>query len=54
MFAGHKGDDVVRMAKSHDMIALCRRYADGESTDVSVSPVVLRICQRVEIPALIY
>lgn len=54
MFVGHKGDDVVRMAKNHDMVALCRRYADGESTDVSVSPVVLRICQRVEIPALIY
>lgn len=54
MFIGHKGDDVVRMAKNHDMVALCRRYADGESTDVSVSPIVLRICQRVESPALIY
>jgi hypothetical protein len=54
MFVGHKGDDVVRMAKNHDMVALCRRYADGESTDVSVSPIVLRICQRVETPALIY
>jgi len=54
MFVGHKGDDVVRIAKNHDMVALCRRYADGESTDVSVSPIVLRICQRVETPALIY
>lgn len=54
MFIGHKGDDVVRMAKNHDMVALCRRYADGESTDASVSPIVLRICQRVETPALIY
>ena len=54
MFVGHKGDDVVRMAKNHDMVALCRRYADGESTDASVSPIVLRICQRVETPALIY
>ncbi len=54
MFVGHKGDDVVQMAKNHDMVALCRRYADGESTDVSVSPIVLRICQRVETPALIY
>ncbi|MCE5338637.1 MAG: universal stress protein [Methanomicrobiaceae archaeon] len=54
MFVGHKGDDVVRLAKNHDMVALCRNYADGESTDVSVSPIVLRICQRVETPALIY
>jgi hypothetical protein len=54
MFIGHKGDDVVRMAKNHDMVALCRRYADGESTETSVSPIVLRICQRVETPALIY
>lgn len=54
MFVGHKGDDVVRMAKNHDMVALCRRYADGESTDASISPIVLRICQRVETPALIY
>ncbi len=54
MFVGHKGDDVVQMAKNHDMVALCRRYADGESTDVSISPIVLRICQRVETPALIY
>ena len=54
MFVGHKGDDVVRMAKNHDMVALCRRYADGESTETSVSPIVLRICQRVETPALIY
>ncbi|WP_301676806.1 universal stress protein [Methanoculleus methanifontis] len=38
MFVGHKGDDVARMAKNHDMVALCRRYADGESTDASVSP----------------
>ncbi|MDK2890423.1 MAG: hypothetical protein PWR21_1055 [Methanoculleus sp.] len=54
MFVGHKGDDVVQMAKNHDMVALCRRYADGESTDASISPIVLRICQRVETPALIY
>jgi nucleotide-binding universal stress UspA family protein len=54
MFVGHKGDDVVQMAKNHDMVALSRRYADGESTDASISPIVLRICQRVEIPALIY
>jgi hypothetical protein len=54
MFVGHKGDDVVRIAKNHDMVALCRRYADGESTDASISPIVLRICQRVETPALIY
>jgi hypothetical protein len=54
MFVGHKGDDVVQMAKGYDMIALCRRYADGESTDASISPIVLRICQRVETPALIY
>ncbi|MCM2466948.1 universal stress protein [Methanoculleus oceani] len=54
MFVGHKGDDVVQMAKNHDMVALSRRYADGESTDASISPIVLRICQRVETPALIY
>lgn len=54
IFVGHKGDDVVSMAKNHDMIALCRHYADGESTDDSISPVVLRICQQVETPALIY
>ncbi|MDK2916639.1 MAG: hypothetical protein PWR25_1196 [Euryarchaeota archaeon] len=54
MFVGHKGDDVIQMAKNHDMIALCRRYADGEATDTSISPIVLRICQRVETPALIY
>lgn len=54
MFVGHKGDDVVRMAANHDMVALSRRYADGESTDLSISPTVLRICQRVETPALIY
>ena len=54
MFVGHKGDDVVRMAKNHDMVAICRCYADGESTGTSISPIVLRICQRVETPALIY
>jgi hypothetical protein len=54
MFVGHIGDDVARMAKNHDMVALCRRYADGESTDDSVSPIVLRLCQRVQTPALIY
>ncbi len=54
MFVGHKGDDVVQMAKNYDLIAICRRYGDGESTDVSISPLVLRICQRVETPALIY
>ncbi|WP_292519731.1 universal stress protein [Methanoculleus sp.] len=54
MFVGHKGDDVVQMAKNHDMVALSRRYANGESTDLSISPTVLRICQRVETPALIY
>lgn len=54
MFVGHKGDDVVRMAKNYDLVALCRRYADGEATDVSISPTVLRICQRVATPALIY
>ncbi|MFA7197721.1 MAG: universal stress protein [Methanoculleus sp.] len=54
MFVGQTGDDVVRMAKNYDMIALNRRYADGEATDLSISPTVLRICQRVETPALIY
>ncbi|PKL62548.1 MAG: hypothetical protein CVV31_05425 [Methanomicrobiales archaeon HGW-Methanomicrobiales-2] len=54
MFVGHTGDDVVRMAKNYDMVALSRRYADGESADLSISPTVLRICQRVETPALIY
>ena len=54
MFVGHKGDDVVQMAGNYDLIAICRRYGDGESTDVSISPLVLRICQRVGTPALIY
>ncbi|WP_332449686.1 universal stress protein [Methanoculleus sp.] len=54
MFVGQTGDDVVRMAKNYDMIALSRWYADGEATDLSISPTVLRICQRVETPALIY
>ncbi|WP_317064819.1 universal stress protein [Methanoculleus caldifontis] len=54
IFVGHKGDDVIRMAKNHDMVALCRCYADGEATSDSISPVVLRICQQVETPALIY
>jgi nucleotide-binding universal stress UspA family protein len=54
IFVGHTGDDVVSMANNHDMIAICRRYAGGESTGDSISPVVLRICQQVETPALIY
>jgi len=54
IFVGHTGDDVVNMANNHDMIAICRRYADGESTGDSISPVVLRICQQVKTPALIY
>ncbi|HQD24972.1 universal stress protein [Methanoculleus thermophilus] len=54
MFVGRKGDDVVRMASNFDMVALSRRYAHGTETDPSISPTVLRICQRVEIPAFIY
>jgi len=42
------------MASNFDMVALSRRYAHGTETDPSISPTVLRICQRVEIPAFIY
>jgi hypothetical protein len=36
IFVGHKGDDVIRMANDFDLVALSRRYGDGESTGRSV------------------
>ena len=54
IFVGHKGDDVIRIAGDFDLVAISRRYGDGESTDRSVSPIVLRICQQVKTPAIIY
>lgn len=54
LFIGQKGDDVIRMAKDFDMLAISKHYGDGESPTASLSPLALRICQRVKNPAIIY
>jgi hypothetical protein len=54
LFIGQKGDDVVQMAEDYDMIALSKWYGDGETETSSISPLALRICQRLSIPAIIY
>ncbi|MDN7024197.1 universal stress protein [Methanoculleus sp. FWC-SCC1] len=54
LFIGQKGDDVVQMAEEYDMIALSKRYGGGETETSSISPLALRICQRLSIPAVIY
>ncbi|ASJ10510.1 hypothetical protein A3L12_03950 [Thermococcus sp. P6] len=53
-FFGNKSDDVINIARDFDLLVISRSYGSELGKTPSVSPVVLKIVQHVEKPAIIY
>ncbi|WP_175059464.1 universal stress protein [Thermococcus sp. 2319x1] len=54
MFFGNKSDDVIRMAENYDMLAISKNYGSEITKTSSLSPLVLKIIQHLEIPVIVY
>jgi len=51
---GHKGDDVVRRAREHDMIIVSKKYGSEGARSLRISPLVFRIVHSIAKPVVVY
>jgi len=54
LFFGDKGEDVIRLAADHDLLAISRAYGSEITKTSPLSPVAFKIIQHVNIPSIIY
>ena len=54
LFLGNKGEDVEKMVGNYDLIALSKSYGAEHGETKDISPLVIRLTQKMTIPTLIY
>ncbi|NYT04998.1 MAG: universal stress protein [Methanomicrobiales archaeon] len=54
MFTGHKGEDIEKLASSHDLVALAKSYGSEKTEHYPISPLAIRIAQRLKKPTILF
>ncbi|WP_461865696.1 universal stress protein [Thermococcus sp.] len=54
MFFGNKSEDVIKLSRESDLLVIPRIYGSEITKTTSITPIVMKIVQHVNIPVIVY